>query len=222
MPLIQSLIQLLPEGLYWQSKQNKSSAFYLFLEACIQEFQRFQNTMSNSFQYINPQLSPPDFLNEWELALGLPEICASNAIYSIEERRRAAYLKLTRGRVATLSELEAVAHQNGFTDVAIYEFPKGLVAGAICNQPCYSEIYPFGLQVASSAFQRTSVFRAGSLTGEALATYRDTTTLRCVLEAIKPAHVFYRYELTPSSLADHNGVALLDHNNALLLAPILE
>jgi uncharacterized protein YmfQ (DUF2313 family) len=194
MPLLESLIKLLPEGLYWQSKNNIGSALHAFLDACVQLFQSFEGDLKDAFTYVNPLYCPLDWLETWEEVLGLPESCAIGVTYTIDERRRIAYKKLTQGRIATIAELEDVAHQIGFDDVAITEYGMGLVADGVCDTPCYSDVYIHGIKVESAAFQVTSIFRAGSLADEPLAVFRDTTLLRCTLEHLNPAHSFYIYE----------------------------
>ena len=193
MPLIKSLLAMLPNGQAWAAKRVPESLMYRFALAVMLEFERLKAMMLLWITFINPAITSGDWLDTWETELGLPDPCQRAVELTLSERQNNAYRKLVFSNSGTLDGLREQILLSGYTNTYLFEESQGLVAGGDIGSDIWSEEDLHTLVLYSKEVQELAYFGAGSEAGDPLNTTRDDSFLRCLVARIKPAHVLIRY-----------------------------
>lgn len=198
---VQALAANLPAGRVWAPKLKQGSNLHGLLKGLAMTFEK----MDTLIQCFIDQSYPPetvDFLEEWEAALGIPDTCFPLAA-TIPERQLIVEIKMITMRgMKTEADFVALAAlfglpitvNSGWEHVAGGEGGPGLylpvvtlaefaqaTAVAARNTMVVVETYPDEI-----VFPWT--FETTGLTGLLFAT-DGQTTLRCLINKLKPANV---------------------------------
>lgn len=125
-----------------------------------------------------------ELLPEWELSLGLPDVCAAQP-QTLQQRQAAVLARFVGAGGQTAGYYIAVAAALGYA-ITITEFAPFRAGFSTAGTPC-GDAYAYAWQVNAPTFTVGS-FRAGvSTAGEPLRWWGNTA-LQCTLRALAPAH----------------------------------
>jgi uncharacterized protein YmfQ (DUF2313 family) len=139
--------------------------------------------------------STVELLPEWELTLGLPDPCVQPPLSTVQQRQAAVCAKFVARGGQTRDYFIQIAESLGYT-ITIETFRPFEASRNAANQPLYGPEWAFAWRITVHATLAIVWFSASvSHANEPLATFGDET-LRCMFEALKPAHttIIWVYE----------------------------
>lgn len=172
--------------------RHPSSRYAQLLHAFGDELARVDAFVAGLQNELDPSRATA-LLPEWEATTGLPDPCTGQ-LPSLEARRAAVVQKLTtRGRLDKQFLIDA-AEVLGFTIDAIVEY-DALVAGTSeAGEEVADQDSQFVVDVETPAAQVFEPEVGGIACGDPLG-WIGNSALGCLLERIKPAHVYVRIVL---------------------------
>lgn len=164
--------KLLPQGRAWS--RDPDSVLGKLLLAIGDGAARIEARARQLLLEMDPRTAD-ETIADWETQLGLPDTC-TGALTDLDDRRAAAWQKLTGTAGQSVPFLVAAAARLGFT-VSIEEF-RPTYCDCDCDAPVYGEEWHVAWGVLAE--------EAG-----------PSTVLECVLSRARPAHttVFFEYEV---------------------------
>lgn len=184
----QSLANYLPNGKLFQAKNIPNSNMRLMLNAIAGQIVRKEKTLQEvADQYYI--FNTTDFIKEWELAMGIPDLCFKITGIPIEQRRKQIIAKMFADSIMTADDFVALAKFFGF-DITIqagiesvgsfpYTFPFPLAGTDKENK--FTVVITFLNLPVTGAFPYTFpfTFEEGANTG----------FLECFIQSLHPANV---------------------------------
>jgi len=181
-----ALQALLPPGAAWS--RDSDAVLTQLLAGLATELARVDGRSGDLVAQLDPRTSD-EMLADWERLLGLPEICAL-AVSTVQERRAAAYAKLTATGGASRQYFIDLAAALGYqiTIVEYFRFTAGSPAGyALTNDEGWR--HTWRVNAGATTYRH---FRVGSAAGEALRSWGNAL-LECALTLRKPAHTTLQF-----------------------------
>jgi uncharacterized protein YmfQ (DUF2313 family) len=145
---------------------------------------RMVNLITDAFPATTLELLP-----EWELSLGLPDLCAEQP-QTVQQRQAAVLAKFIATGGQSVTYYTAVAAALGYV-VTITEFSAFRAGSSRAGTPC-GDAFVHVWQVNAPTFT-IGTFKAGiSTAGEPLRWWSNTA-LQCTLRALAPAHTLITF-----------------------------
>jgi uncharacterized protein YmfQ (DUF2313 family) len=189
----QMLLRLLPQGKAWS--KSPDSLIYKLMHAFADELNRVDIRSDDLKREIDTRYTL-ELLSDHEYDLGLPDECQSLA-NTISKRRSNVHVKyINEGGLNEQSYID-FAEDLGFT-IAITEFTPAWTGIAASGDPCGDQTVLFYVQISITLSPGDwTYFTCGSSQcGDYLIEVADTTTLQCILNKHKPAHVHFLFVYT--------------------------
>jgi uncharacterized protein YmfQ (DUF2313 family) len=136
-----------------------------------------------------------ELLPEWEATLGLPDPCVQPPLSTLQQRQAAVCAKFVARGGQTRDYFIQIAASLGY-EISIETFTPFFASRGCAGQPLNGPEWAFAWQITVHSTLPVTYFRASmSSANDPLATFGDET-LRCMFEAIKPAHteIIWIYE----------------------------
>jgi uncharacterized protein YmfQ (DUF2313 family) len=180
---------LLPAGPAWHDELTQK-----LLDAWAQEFKRLDGRIGDLLNEADPRLAV-ELLPDWERLLGLPDGCTVGVSLSLDERRRAAWHKLTAQGDQSRAYFIGMAEKLGVPGCTITEFRQAN-CNSHCNDALYSQADEFVWRVnVPLAVDNARMGNCNDDCNDALQMYTPNL-IECPIRARKPAHteVIFSYQ----------------------------
>ena len=195
----QSLANFLPNGKLFQAKNEDGSNFRKMLSVFAREIIRKENTLQHIADEYYP-FTTTDLIEEWELALGIPDECFSQEGISLDQRRKQVVAKLAlMEETVTKDDFIALAAFFGFRitittgyDASVFPLILPFLLGGDDNKTLlFTMVVTFRDHPVPPGFPLTLPFILGGVADE-------TNLIKCLFNKLKPANVniIYRYLAT--------------------------
>lgn len=178
----QLLQNLMPPGAAFN--REASSTLGALLLATADEFARVDAMVDQLLIEADPRTSF-ELLPDWERVTGLPDECAGAGDATLAQRRQAVAQRLGLLGGQSIPYLIYIASLIGF-QITITEYQPFRVGFSSAGDALTNEGWHHVFMVNAPA-QTVRYFTAGSLAGEALATWGNAL-LECTINRVKPAH----------------------------------
>jgi uncharacterized protein YmfQ (DUF2313 family) len=189
---VRQLKGLLPRGPAWN--MSPTSNLHKLLEGIAAEFVRVHERALDLLREADPRAAL-ELFSDWEVAFGLPDVCASDTD-TRDERRKQLMHKIVNGGGQSKAFFIEIAAVFGYS-VTITDYRRFRAGLSRSGDRCYGADWMTYWEVHATDFAITR-FRAGAgRAGDALAVWGNDV-LECVINRAKPAHtsVNFRYGST--------------------------
>lgn len=178
----EALIALLPRGVIWQVESE--SNLWKVLDAVAAGLLRVHAGADRLMVEADPRTAY-ELLPDWERALGLPDLCGSDAL-SVTDRRAAIIARLTAIGGATPAYLIQQAEAMGYPGATLDEYDLAHCEGD-CEQALFDEpwLYTFTLNLPQEP-DTLGATCDGSC--EDYLGIPPNNRIECLINRIKPAH----------------------------------
>jgi uncharacterized protein YmfQ (DUF2313 family) len=180
------LADLLPRGFAWP--RDPDSVIQRVMRGLAEEFARVTARDCDLLAEAYP-CGATETLPDWERITGLPDPC-TGPLPTIQQRRAAVCAKLGAAGGADEEYFKRLAAALGY-EIEIETFRPFLASHNHANEPLYGPEWAFVWHVTVISTSTSVVWFSADVShaNEPLASFNDLT-LRCLFEALKPAHTF--------------------------------
>ena len=178
------LLNLLPPGRAWRGDN-----LVKLLSCLAPEMVRLDERMSIDLLNESDPRTASELLGEYEDFLGIPNDCIGTPV-GIDERRTRIVQKLRARGDQTLPYIKEALEASGAA-VEIEELEPSVCGVAQCGAYIYNSSWAYGFRVRTQEVVDFHIARTGSArAGELITEWLGQPTLECVLEKVRPAHLF--------------------------------
>ena len=184
--------RLLPRGRVWHRGWGTTQAAHLLtlMPTWAALDARAGELIPDAFPCTTTELLP-----EWEATLGLPDPCVQPPLSTLQQRQAAVCAKFVARGGQSREYFIGIAASLGY-EIEIETFTPFYASHGTANEPLNGPEWAFAWQVTVHSALQVTYFRASASSANDPLTVFGDETLRCIFEALKPAHttIIWIYE----------------------------
>jgi uncharacterized protein YmfQ (DUF2313 family) len=175
-----ALLEVLPNGYFWQWKDNKESNLYKVVQSYALGLVNYFNDIQNrAWVELNPSTTI-DYISVWESIVGIPDGCLS-ITGTLQDRRKQVLSRLAGFNITTVADVKNYLTSAGYTFIDVIN------ARDYVNGQGFDYVFDIWNPSPNEArYSLVLILEAGN---------PDNNTIECIVRKIKPMGIrIYRFE----------------------------